>query len=393
MKKVQKKLIALAVASLASAPLWAQQSSSIQLYGVADAFLKYGQWMGDDTSGVDDGGLNGSRVGFRGEETLGSGLKAVFVLEQGFNIDNGKSCCMSGADDAYNGGSQTFTRQAYVGLKGSFGQVALGRQYAPGYFIDAYDALLSAVPSPQSWLSLLGNLTITPNSPARWNNAVAYDGVFQSVSLSAIYSAGNRESDSGKNLSGLNGKRVDYDDDDKYGLALRYDNGPLKVGAIYHGIKYSEQNVVDGYAKGDDTQKEWFLGASYNFGMATLAGSYQQGRDVMGLNGFDVDLWQVGVIVPVGVGNIHFSYGQADLDKVANVLSRDVKPKSFTIAYTHAFSKRTTGYLGYNKIDYDDLTWNDAFNLGQTDSSFNGHSGTGKVDDTDLFFVGMSHSF
>ena len=81
MKKVQKKLIALAVASLASAPLWAQQSSSIQLYGVADAFLKYGQWMGDDTSGVDDGVLNGSRVGFRGEEALGSGLKAVFVLE------------------------------------------------------------------------------------------------------------------------------------------------------------------------------------------------------------------------------------------------------------------------------------------------------------------------
>jgi len=42
MKKAQKKLIALAVASLTSAPLWAQ-SSSIQLYGVADAFVKYGR--------------------------------------------------------------------------------------------------------------------------------------------------------------------------------------------------------------------------------------------------------------------------------------------------------------------------------------------------------------
>lgn len=353
---------------------------------MADAFVKYGQWMGDDMSGVDDGGLNGSRVGFRGEEALGSGLKAVFVLEQGFNIDNGQSCCMSGADAEYNGGSQTFTRQAYVGLKGSFGQVALGRQYAPGYFIDAYDALLSAVPSPQSWLSLLGNLTITPNSPARWNNAVAYDGVFQSVSLSAIYSAGNRETDS----AGPNG--VDNDDDDKYGVSLKYDNGPLKLGAIYHGIKYSGQNVTDGYARGDDTQKEWFLGASYNFGMATLAGSYQQGRDVLGASGFDVDLWQVGVIVPVGVGNIHVAYARADIDK-AKLLQDDVKPKSFTVAYTHTLSKRTTAYLGYSKIDYDDLTWDDARKLGQTDSSFNGHSGTGKVDDTDLFFVGMSHSF
>jgi predicted porin len=393
MKKTQKRLVALAVASLVSTPLWAQ-SSSIQLYGVADAFVKYGQWMGDDTSGVDDGALAGSRVGFRGEEALGGGLKAVFVLEGGVNLDTGKSCCMSGADDKYNGGSQAFARQAYLGLKGSFGQVALGRQYAPGFFIDSYDALLSAVPSPQSWLSLLGNLTITPNSPARWNNSVTYNGTFQSVTFNAIYSAGNRESDSGRDLiiDGTNVGRVDYTDDDKYGLALRYDNGPLKIGAIYQGVKFSKENVADDYAEGDKTQKEWFLGASYDFGMATLAGSYQQGRDVLGMNDHDVDLWQVGVIVPVGAGNIHVAYARADIDK-AKLLQDDVKPKSFTVAYTHTLSKRTTAYLGYSKIDYDDLTWDDARKLGQTDSSLNGHSGASKVDDTDLFFVGMSHSF
>ena len=110
----------------------------------------------------------------------------------------------------------------------------------------------------------------------------------------------------------------------------------------------------------------------------------------MGLNGFDVDLWQVGVIVPVGAGNIHVAYGQADLDKVANVLSRDVKPKSFTVAYTHALSKRTTGYVGYTKVDYDDLLWSEAEVLG---NNLNGHAGTEKVDDTDLFYVGINHKF
>ena len=369
---MQKKLIALAVAGLVSAPVFAQ--SNIQVYGVADAYMKYGDFMGDDTMGVDSGGLMGSRLGFRGEEDLGSGLKAVFVLEQGFNIDTGKSTAMSGDDDRANGGSQTFTRQAYVGLKGNFGQVALGRQYAPGYFTGEYDAVLNAYVSPMSLLSNFTKLTITPNSAARWNNSVTYNGTFQSVSLAGIYSAGNREVD----MKG----GPDYTDDDKYGVSLKYDNGPLKIGGIYQAVKFKDV--------ADETQNEWLIGASYNFGMATLAGSYQQGRDVLGVKNLDVDLWQVGVIVPVGAGNIHVAYAQADVDKVQGVLSSDVKPKALTVAYTHALSKRTTGYVGYTKVDYDDLLWGEANTLG---NSLNGHARTEKVDDTDLFYVGLNHRF
>ncbi len=399
---MQKKLIALAVAGLVSAPVFAQ--SNIQIYGIADAYFKAGDFMGDSTMGVDSGGLMGSRLGFRGEEDLGSGLKAVFLLEQGFDIDTGKSTAMSKGDNDATTGNQTFTRQAYVGLKGNFGQVALGRQYAPGYFTGEYDALLNAYISPMSLLSNFTGLTITPNAAARWNNSVTYNGTFQSVSVAAIYSAGNQETDSKL------GKGTDYSDDDKYGISLKYDNGPLKIGGMYQAVKFKSeykqatQKVVSNsivpdapagfYPKtGDETQKEWLLGASYNFGMATLAGSYQQGRDVLGVKDLDVDLWQVGVIVPVGAGNIHVAYGQADLDKVDNVLSRDVKPKSFTVAYTHALSKRTTGYVGYTKVDYDDLKWSEAKTLGQ---GVNGREGTDldkKVDDTDLFYVGINHKF
>jgi predicted porin len=399
---MQKKLIALAVAGLVSAPVFAQ--SNIQVYGVADAYFKAGDFMGDSTMGVDSGGLSGSRLGFRGEEDLGSGLKAVFVLEQGFKIDTGTSTAMSGDDDRANGGSQTFTRQAYVGLKGNFGQVALGRQYAPGYFTGEYDALLNAYISPMSLLSNFTRLTITPNSAARWNNSVTYNGTFQSVSVAAIYSAGNQETDSKL------GKGTDYSDDDKYGISLKYDNGPLKIGGMYQAVKFKSEYkqatqkvdpsgsiVPDApagfYPKtGDETQKEWLLGASYNFGMATVMGSYQQGSDVRGVKDLDVDLWQVGVIVPVGAGNIHVAYAQADVDKVTNVLSNDVKPKSFTVAYTHALSKRTTGYLGYTKVDYDDLLWREAKNLGSV-SNTNGHADGEKVDDTDLFYVGVRHTF
>jgi predicted porin len=100
----------------------------------------------------------------------------------------------------------------------------------------------------------------------------------------------------------------------------------------------------------------------------------------------------VGVIVPVGAGNIHVAYAQTEVDKVNGVLSSDVKPKAFTVAYTHAFSKRTTGYVGYTKVDYDDLLWSEAKNLGSV-SNTNGHAPDEKVDDTDLFYVGISHKF
>ena len=414
---MQKKLIALAVAGLVSAPVFAQ--SNIQIYGVADAYFKGGKFMGDDTMGVDSGGLAGSRIGFRGEEDLGSGLKAVFVLEQGINIDSGKSTGMTGDDDK-NSGDQTFTRQAYVGLKGNFGQVALGRQYAPGYFTGEYDALLNASISPMSLLSNFTNLTITPNAAARWNNSVTYNGTFQSVSLSAIYSAGNRESDSGKRAyQDPNGvwHGVDYSDDDKYGLSLKYDNGPLKVGAMYQAVKYGKDNGLDvykslrssSYKYADKTQHEWLIGASYNFGMATLAGSYQQAKSVEGIDDLDIKLWQVGVIVPVGVGNIHVAYAQAKIDgnnmftngwSDGTGLSNEgsQKPKAFTVAYTHGFSKRTTGYLGFAYVDYDDLNWAQAGALGY---SADGHYGlsdlssgkTETIDKTKLFFVGMNHKF
>lgn len=409
---MQKKLIALAVAGLVSAPVFAQ--SNIQIYGVADAYFKGGKFMGEDTMGVDSGGLAGSRIGFRGEEDLGSGLKAVFVLEQGINIDTGKSQGMSSADanDPLNKGDQTFTRQAYVGLKGNFGQVALGRQYAPGYYTAEYDALLNAPGiSPMGLLSSFAHLSISNSGWARWNNAVTYTGTFQSVSLSAIYSAGNRESDSGKRAyQDPNGvwHGVDYSDDDKYGLSLKYDNGPLKVGAMYQAVKYGKDNGLDvykslrssSYKYADKTQHEWLIGASYNFGMATLAGSYQQAKSVGGIDDLDIKLWQVGVIVPVGVGNIHVAYAQAKIDN-GNIFTdtlgdgSDQKPKAFTVAYTHGFSKRTTGYLGFAYVDYDDLNWAQAGALGYSADGHDARLGSvgETVDKTKLFFVGMNHKF
>jgi predicted porin len=140
---MQKKLIALAVASLASGAAFAQ--TNVTMYGIATPAMSIAPAMpakssapgfpvapgaanipGTNTfSGVQSGLLSGSRLGFRGEEALGNGLKAIFTLEYSLNIDDN-----SGVGNTTSG---LQARQQFVGLSGGFGAITLGRQYAPGY--------------------------------------------------------------------------------------------------------------------------------------------------------------------------------------------------------------------------------------------------------------------
>ena len=347
---MQKKLIALAIAGLVSAPVFAQ--SNVTIYGVADAYMGYGSHGDNDFRGIGDGGMSGSRLGFRGTEDLGNGLKGVFTFEQGFNIDSGS--------DLIDG--KSFARQAFVGLAGNFGAVTLGRQYAPGYDFQ-YDALVSTAFSPQSILSktpIAGTnaanvpnsrgLTISPTSAARWDNSLAYNGSFSGIKVRAIYSFQGVENNVYSDYDAIadtGGDRTQKPgDDDAMGLGLEYANGPLKIGGVYHYLKDAANTNAT------DDQTEWLVGGSYDFGVLTLAGSYQAVNSASFVKDLDAKLWQVGVIVPVSAaGNIHAGYGQVKYDPSG---AGDAKSKSYTLAYTHALSKRTTLYTGYNETKNDD---------------------------------------
>ncbi|HOI51319.1 MAG TPA: porin, partial [Azonexus sp.] len=119
---MQKKIIALAVAGLASTAAFAQ--SNVQIYGVVD--VGYNRSSSSDTgalksrNALDSGLQSGSRIGFRGTEDLGNGLKASFVLEYGITADTGAG--LSGP-----------ARQSFLALSNSYGTVAAGRQYTPQY--------------------------------------------------------------------------------------------------------------------------------------------------------------------------------------------------------------------------------------------------------------------
>lgn len=112
---MQKKLIALAVAGLMSAPAFAQ--SNVTVYGLFDIGLAHYSDSAvsgkANRTGIDQGFLNGSRLGFKGVEDLGNGLKASFLYEFNVGVDNGGDV----------GGG----RQTVLALSGNFGTLALGR--------------------------------------------------------------------------------------------------------------------------------------------------------------------------------------------------------------------------------------------------------------------------
>ena len=99
----------------------AHAQSSVTLYGLIDAGITYTNNQGGHSNWQEtSGSVNGSRWGLRGSEDLGGGLKAIFTLENGFNIANGN----------LGQNSREFGRQAFVGLASDqFGSVTLGRQY------------------------------------------------------------------------------------------------------------------------------------------------------------------------------------------------------------------------------------------------------------------------
>ena len=143
---MKKSLIALAVLAASGA---AMAQSSVTLYGVDDAGVTYLNGN-DNWSGVTSGNNLTSRLGFRGVEDLGGGLKANFVIEGGFNLDNGDGA--SGYAGAKAGEGFQFKRRSTVGLSGGFGEVRMGRELTAAYNATARYDVFGSVGIGQSRL-------------------------------------------------------------------------------------------------------------------------------------------------------------------------------------------------------------------------------------------------
>ncbi len=339
---MKKSLLALAVLGAFAGAASAQ--SSVTVYGIVDMGLTTqdtGRTAGNDRqTGITSGNQSASRIGFKGTEDLGNGLKANFVLEGGFKADDGTA-------------TAGFDRVSTVGLSGGFGAVNMGRQTTA--MKDGYDQI-----DPFG-----DGGTIAPISKVFFNNALGNGRINNSIKYSSnSFSGFNFVADYGFGETvGSTGNQS------QFGLGVGYVNGPLNVQFGYN----SKDNTGGAVTTGDTTAT--FLGATYNFNVVKLHAAYGDTKtDNNNVDSNKFRNYMLGVSAPVGAaGNIMASYTVND-----NRLTNNADTKVAGIMYTYNLSKRTNLYTGYSK------TSNDAgAKINTTDLDASGS----------IFAVGVRHKF
>ncbi|AVP56915.1 porin [Pulveribacter suum] len=295
MQKANRLLLA-AVALLGTSAVFAQ--SSVTLYGRVNTTVER-QKIGDDSRTVMQN--NSSRIGFKGVEDLGGGLKAGFQLEAGFGSDDGS-------------GPLNFSRQSEVNLSGGFGMLRLGNFTPESYFATADYVSMHNHDTGTSSDALYYDPVWTPLQRAAVPNKIAY----RTPSLGGFTLEGavslHEQTTGGKN---------------GYDLAANYNMGPLALGAGYSQI---------------DSDKQLGLRAAYTIGQFTLGGYYQRNdEDLRGTR----NNFRLAGMYAMGASELHLNFGRAA--KWSNVA--DSSANQWTVGYNYNLSKRTKAYAFYTKVD------------------------------------------
>jgi predicted porin len=310
-----KKIAALSVLAAVSASASAQ--SSVTLFGVVDAGVRYVKNGDEKVKSLSSNGVNTSRLGFRGVEDLGDGLKAGFWLETGLNPDTGTS----------SDTSRFWNRRSTVSLMGNFGEVRLGRDFTPTYtgFSD-YDAFgTNGVGASDKFAVKLGTVVDTLT---RADNEVSY---FLPSGLGGFYGQGTVAAG-----EGTAGKKY-------VGGRVGYAAGPLDVSFS------AGQTTVAPNAAGDDKFKQFNAGGAYDFGMVKVSGYVTEYKYA----DLKMVVANIGAIVPVGQGSVRVSYINANASgtSAAGVNTDKNDANQFAVGYLYDLSKRTALYTSVARVN------------------------------------------
>jgi len=414
---LNKKLIGLGLLVAANSAMAQSAGSSIELYGILDVAIgSVSSQLNVDPAfpatvnpvsatksatvttsvhGMFNGGIQDSRWGIRGSEDLGGGMKAIFVLESGINVNDGQlnnaaqgivnsanTTLTNAANSSLNG--QLFNRQAYVGLADDkLGKITFGRNYAPIYdIVVAYDPVQAAqLFSPLGFSGTYGGGGGV-SEDTRVDNSLKYSNKFGDINFSAMYKfggvAGNSSSQSG------------------YGLNVGYESGPFGIQAAYEGftdaMKGGGSKVAGDVKVTVYDTSAYFIAAKYPFGAATVKGGWERytlsaastsytGATIGTYYGLPADPASssyAGADQPV---NIYFIGGDYNftpalnlaagyysvqlgsypaLGAVAGSVSGSIR--AFSLLLDYHFSKRTDVYAGYMGLSYGDALYATGYN-------------------------------
>ncbi|HEY1608713.1 MAG TPA: porin [Paraburkholderia sp.] len=248
---MNKKIIVAAALSAVAATAHAQ--SSVTLYGMIDSGIVYTNNQGGGSAWqVQSSMLSSELWGLKGSEDLGGNLHAIFRLENGFNLQNGKT--------TYAG--TMFGRQAYVGLQSdTYGTLTLGRQY---------DAVVD----------MLGPVSMAANGDG--NNLAAHpfdnDNIDDSfyIDNSVKYASPTVHGLQAEALYGFSNAAGGFSDNRAYSFGATYGNGPLNLAAAYLQLNNGSLSSGGAVSSNDFVnfpaarQRVMGVGGNYTFGPATV---------------------------------------------------------------------------------------------------------------------------
>lgn len=396
---MNKTFVATAALALAGA---ASAQSSVTLFGVVDMAVSHVSGTVADRSGLGGGALNANRLGFRGVEDLGGGLKAGFWLEIGIEPDSGQGRDNTSVDNLSNpaAGGLQFGRRATLSLLGSFGELRVGRDFTPTYhnesqFVAFTRNGIAATVITQS--NLIGQ------TRSRTSNGIQY---LLPSGLGGLY--GELQFAFGEQASNAGTPAGNTEDDGQYvGARIGYRNGPLDL-----ALSAGNTTVTRNAGQSND-RSVVNLGASYDFKAVKVFGLYSRqtidnsvgggfqavasNAPANALAGVDTEgkAYAVGVTIPAGSGVFKIAYSQIDVE---NGHGPGTEPSAgkWALGYQHNLSRRTALYANISRLKNKDagpgvsdrnLTAGTGRLLGVADAT------TGRNGGSTGFEVGVRHSF
>lgn len=314
---MKKTLLALAAVAASSA---AFAQSSVTLYGVVDVSVER---IKDDhqVNRVSSSNLSSSRIGFKGTEDIGGGLKANFALESAVNVDTG----------AQGNTARFFDRAAWVGLAGGAGEIRLGR-------IDSSIGALagdSSILGAQAYDDLKIVKTIAGDSYRRVDNAITYilPTVVPGVSAQLQYStrAGTLGTAGAETYGSNYGEST--------GFSVKYASGPVLAGLGYINIKDNVDGTVVGVSAGDQRANATLVYGGYDLGVAKVIGYY----DAETKSARRLSVLGVKAVVPVSAETT-VTAGISKAKNTAGLAANDDDALIVAVKATQKLSKRTTVY-------------------------------------------------
>lgn len=388
----------LAAAAILGAFAGSAFAADVTLYGVIDTGFSY---VNKSVDGADDantfqmktGQQNGNRFGLKGVEDLGNGLKVGFVLENGFDADDGTF-------DS-NGDNRIFGREALLFVRGAFGEVGMGRvgQLAGG--AGSYGIFGSNIsPFSTGWGNVGASTNVLSTTAGRFDNTVTYKTpTFAGLTVFAQYSFDGDSQKKDLDTATKHGTEGKANVNRYYGVGAQYKAGGFEGVLIVDSVNYNSAKNAD--SRYEDDSLSVTAGAAYNFGVvkAYVNGQYFDNVSKIGktvtmesanmskttdgyvgaLDGYGIN---IGADVPAfgGTAKFNVGYGYAEADNGA-VNKQEIDIYQVGAGYIYPLSKRTAIWAAADYVSGD-------FNKAAEDFSNKNRD----TDVTEIIF-GMTHKF